>query len=289
MSEWKGDFLGFRYGKIHSSDLGIVRVSNGSRFEENLLPTQQNRTVNIPGRDETYFFGSDSTQKQFNIAFAFDNMTQSQLNTLRELFGGKEIRELEFDEREKIIWKAKVSSSSIKYIPFENGIYKGEGSVSFVCYQPFGLETISTKCTFDADEKHTLALEITNTTNFELDWELLVPGFPKQIKLDLQREEYEILNLSDDQTRESIISYAGDVSLEFPYNSTDCGLYFDSKTGLVRGLLANKEKSYKIYNRFISNPLTKLPKNEISHIEITYPDDDSEERVCVLTYTKKHY
>jgi hypothetical protein len=39
MSEWKGEFLGFTYGNIHSSDLGIVRVSNGSRFEENLLPT----------------------------------------------------------------------------------------------------------------------------------------------------------------------------------------------------------------------------------------------------------
>jgi hypothetical protein len=39
MSEWKGEFLGFTYGGIHSSTLGIVRTSDGSRFNENLLPT----------------------------------------------------------------------------------------------------------------------------------------------------------------------------------------------------------------------------------------------------------
>jgi hypothetical protein len=45
MSEFRGDYLGFSFGTkpngtpMHSSDLGIVRVSDGSRFNENLLPT----------------------------------------------------------------------------------------------------------------------------------------------------------------------------------------------------------------------------------------------------------
>jgi hypothetical protein len=39
MSVLKGDFIGFSYNGKHSSDLGIVRTSNGSRFDENLLPT----------------------------------------------------------------------------------------------------------------------------------------------------------------------------------------------------------------------------------------------------------
>jgi hypothetical protein len=46
MSDFRGDYMGFTYGidpasgkPIHSSDLGIVRVSDGSRFNENLLPT----------------------------------------------------------------------------------------------------------------------------------------------------------------------------------------------------------------------------------------------------------
>jgi hypothetical protein len=39
MSEFKGDYMGFTYNGIHSSDIGIVRTSDGSRFNENLLPT----------------------------------------------------------------------------------------------------------------------------------------------------------------------------------------------------------------------------------------------------------
>jgi hypothetical protein len=52
MSDFKGDYLGFSFGTksdgvtpMHSSDLGIVRTSSGSRFNENLLPTIQDKTV----------------------------------------------------------------------------------------------------------------------------------------------------------------------------------------------------------------------------------------------------
>jgi hypothetical protein len=34
----KGDFIGFTLGNIHSSELGLVRVSDGSRYNEDLLP-----------------------------------------------------------------------------------------------------------------------------------------------------------------------------------------------------------------------------------------------------------
>jgi hypothetical protein len=54
------------------------------------------------------------------------------LNLLRFHFANKGIQDLEFDERKGIIWKAKVTSSSIKYIPFDfqdQTIYKGEGSL----------------------------------------------------------------------------------------------------------------------------------------------------------------
>ena len=77
MSSFKGDFLGFTYNNKHSSDFGIVRTSNGSRFDENLLPTTQDKTVQIPGGDGTYFFGSYYTQRQFSVPFAFDNMSES--------------------------------------------------------------------------------------------------------------------------------------------------------------------------------------------------------------------
>jgi hypothetical protein len=39
MAALRGDYIGFIYNGKHSSELGIVRTSNGSRFDENLLPT----------------------------------------------------------------------------------------------------------------------------------------------------------------------------------------------------------------------------------------------------------
>jgi phage-related protein len=57
------DYIGFTYNNVHSSDLGIVRVNNGSRFEENLLPTIKDKTVEVPGRDGVYYFGSQYTQR----------------------------------------------------------------------------------------------------------------------------------------------------------------------------------------------------------------------------------
>jgi hypothetical protein len=56
--DFQGDYMGFTYNKKHSSELGIVRVSDGSRFNENLLPTMQDKTVQVPGGDGMYYFGS---------------------------------------------------------------------------------------------------------------------------------------------------------------------------------------------------------------------------------------
>ena len=172
MSTFKGDFLGFTYNGKHSSKLGIFRTSNGSRFEENLLPTMQDKTVQVPGNDGTYYFGSHYTQRQFTIPFAFDALTEEQLRELRMRFGDKKIHDLIFDESPYKVYSAKVTgTATLKYIPFdvevevkrpENGeeneeenatenateneeenatvkkrIYKGEGSITFTCYYPF--------------------------------------------------------------------------------------------------------------------------------------------------------
>ena len=140
------DYVGFIFNGKHSSDLGIVRTSNGSRFDENLLPTIQDKTVQVPGGDGTYFFGSYYTQKQFTIPFAFDSLTEEKFKELKNWLGDKKIHDLIFDEAPYKIYKAKVTgSATIKHIPFmelnDNGdeirIYKGEGSIQFTCYQPY--------------------------------------------------------------------------------------------------------------------------------------------------------
>ena len=140
--EFKGDYMGFTYNKLHSSELGIVRVSDGSRFNENLLPTIQDKTVQVPGGDGTYYFGSYYTQRQFNVSFAFDSLTEQEVAQIKAHFGDKGIHDLIFDETPYKVWSAKVTgTATIKYIPFDEGsthrLYKGEGSIQFTCYYPF--------------------------------------------------------------------------------------------------------------------------------------------------------
>ena len=140
--EFKGDYMGFTYNGKHSSEFGIVRVSDGSRFNENLLPTIQDKTVQVPGGDGTYYFGSFYTQRQFSISFAFNDLTEQELANLRTHFGDKGVHDLIFDECPYKAYSAKVTgTATIKYIPFDQGekhrIYKGEGSIQFTCYYPF--------------------------------------------------------------------------------------------------------------------------------------------------------
>ena len=66
----QGDYIGFSFGGVHSSELGIVRVSDGSRFEENLLPNFQDKTATVSGKDGIYYFGSDNQQKEITLSFA---------------------------------------------------------------------------------------------------------------------------------------------------------------------------------------------------------------------------
>ena len=169
MSAIKGDFTGFTFNGIHSSELGLTRVSDGNRYNENLLPTIQDKTVQIPGRDGMYFFGSFYTQRTFNISVAFDNMTEEQFVKIKQVFGDKKIHDLIFDEMPYKIYRVKSTGTpNLKYICFNKDIdefdrdytanneiwskdnlygigsrssygrlYKGEGTLNFVSYQPF--------------------------------------------------------------------------------------------------------------------------------------------------------
>lgn len=153
-------FIDFKYGNHYASDFNLLRVSNGSRYNNNIIPTLTEQTTDIPGGDGMYYFNTFYKQKQFTIDVAFDHLTEEGLRDLRVWLNGKEIHDLIFDEAPNITYKAKVTGApSLKYIPFDEPvssqtssntgkytpepvstqlIYKGEGSIQFTCYDPFG-------------------------------------------------------------------------------------------------------------------------------------------------------
>ena len=154
------DFLGFTYNGQHSKNFGIVRVSSGNRLKEE-LPEIVDITQNIEGSDGLLYYGSNYKKRDFTINYAFDGMTAEQKSALQKWLGDGEIHDLEFDERPGVKYQAKVTGKAVlNYIPFEDKektIYKGEGTIVFTCYYPFGRQRVeasgSTTYTFDGGDR----------------------------------------------------------------------------------------------------------------------------------------
>ena len=167
----KGDFLSFSFAGVDSSELNIVRTSDGDRFDEDLTPEIKDVTVEVPGMDGEYFFGSTYGTRTFEISFAFDSLTEEQFRKLRKVYGQRRLGELIFSERPYKRYIAKIESPiELSYICFdERGytddgsrgtgikdrvlrtmsdntrrIYKGEGKITFVAYFPFAKSCFKT-------------------------------------------------------------------------------------------------------------------------------------------------
>lgn len=141
------DFIAFSFDGKHSyEDFGIYRISDGSRYNENLTPALTNKIIDIPSGDGQYFFKSNHKNKTFNISFAFDKITEAKLIAIKRWLSGTKLGNLWFAEAPYKVYTVKVSGTpNIKYIPFEEyndsgeleRVYKGEGTVQFIAYYPY--------------------------------------------------------------------------------------------------------------------------------------------------------
>lgn len=138
-----GDFTGFTFNNYYSQNLGITRVSEGNRYNSDLLPTKNSKTAQNIGGHGTYYWDSYYTQRNFNINFAFDSLTEEEKRNLSTIFGTNKISSLWFDEEPYKQYYVLVNNTlQLKTICFDEGnkrIYKGEGNVQFIAYYPFAL------------------------------------------------------------------------------------------------------------------------------------------------------
>lgn len=143
------DFIGFTFNGRHSSEFNIYSVSDGSRYQDNLVPNPVDYTEQIPGGVGQYYFGSDMDIKEFPLSIAYDKLTEEKLRELRTWLAPDAVGELIFDERPYKVYTAKIGSSpSISFLCFDEynkqtgkkyRVYKGEGSINFICYYPLGV------------------------------------------------------------------------------------------------------------------------------------------------------
>ena len=137
----RGSFLGFTFNDIHSSVFGITRTSDGTRNNQNLIPTCSDNTLEVPGADGAIYVDSTFDKVDFTINYAFDGVTEDQLQSMKMIWNDKKIHDFIYDEYPYKVYSAKLTGTSqIKHLAFvENGqrLYKGEGSLVFTCYFPY--------------------------------------------------------------------------------------------------------------------------------------------------------
>ena len=185
-------FIGFTYNGKHSIDnFHVYRTSDGNRYNYDLIPQLNDKIADVPGGHGQYYFKSTYKTRIFNIPIAFDNLSQDKFNDMKDWLNGKGIHQLIFDEREEVIYSAKITGTpQLKFICFEEdgvNIYKGEGTIQFTCYYPFG---------YSAMKKITIPkiTETATTTNINIETEIPTTFILKANDVSAE-DEFEVGNL----------------------------------------------------------------------------------------------
>lgn len=277
-----GDFIGFTFNGVHSSDMGIIRTSDGSRFNENLLPASTDKTVQIPGGDGTYYFGSNYTQRQIPISVATDELTETQFRQLKQWLGDKQIHPLVFDEAPYKTYMVKTSSiPTLKFICFDNitknnsemvvnRVYKGEGSLQFIAYFPFARCTKKYLSEYTDSNKEEWA-----DASGLLSTQGSYDGTGTTINLynpgDLETDFFAYYARTSLSTLTKIYINSNILNFDFSNNDnvTDTYIRVNSKANLIEGCDENFKPTGILYNKFItSGDFFKIPTGESQLLSI---------------------
>lgn len=271
-----GDFIGFTFNGVHSSDMGIIRTSDGSRFNENLLPASTDKTVQIPGGDGTYYFGSNYTQRQIPISIATDELTETQFRQLKQWLGDKQIHPLVFDEAPYKTYMVKTSSiPTLKFICFDNitknngeivvnRVYKGEGSLQFIAYFPFARCTkkyLSEYTDSNKEEWASASGLLTTQGNYDgtgAEINLYNPG-------DIETDFFAYYARTSLKRLTKIYINSNILNFDFSNNDNviDTYIRINSKANLIEGCDENFKPTGTLYNKFItSGDFFKIPTGE---------------------------
>lgn len=207
------DFTGFYLGGIHSSTYGILRVSDGDRYSEGLVPEFDNMELELSGGNGDLYGGKKFKKTSFEIKIAFEHLTEKQFREMRNWLGRTELQSFRFDERPyKTYWVTLASRPELEYVCFmeerEDGligekerIYKGEGELEFVAYSPFGYcIDESTKLTYNGLEINEGGVNWQILNNYSpfniIDDNMVEWGETSGLKNSLK--DYNVFNMEED-------------------------------------------------------------------------------------------
>lgn len=276
------DFCGFTFNGIHTSELNIIRVSDGSRYNEVLGSTFQDKTASIEGGDGLLFWDSYYNSKVFTLKIAFDRVTETQLRRLRQVFNAKTMGQLIFDEAPYKAYTVKVQSPvQLNYICFDENnqrIYKGEGIIQLIAYYPYAKSVKKYLNQFSASEypnKNEWAassgmlaskgnydgtgttISLYNAGDVPADWEAF----------------YTVTSAGCALTDISLNNGAGHMvfSSITRKKSNDAFIRVNSRTELIEGCNSSKNPTGSLYNDFfIAGEFFKIPLGDSTFVSNTY-------------------
>ena len=287
---FEGEFLGFTFNNIHSSTYNIVRLSSSNRFEEELTGSFSDQTAQVNGQNGVYFFNTNRGTLQKTIKFGFQDLTEANLRQLRRWLNGGNLSELIFDEMPYKVYRAKVASPvQLSYMVFEGDIedtvsyytdgeeivssggvetaqgklYKGEGTVTFICFKGLAHNPDGKKFLASFDSViHKVS---------KIDWKDGSNMLAAQGSVDIVGSEIKVYNAGDVES---------DFQIYFPFNSSDSLLvqltdgnsatqgfinlkpfaaiasdsYFciNSKSNLIVGCDSTYKETGNLYNKYIN-------------------------------------
>lgn len=272
------DFIGFEFNGHHTSDYHMYHVSEGSRYIDNTLPNFKDTIADIIGSDGTLYWDSFFSNKTFSLSIAFDRMTEEDLANFKRDFNNKDTGDLIFDEAPYKVYSAKIQSPpQLKYICFyENNqrIYKGEGTIQFICYYPFArskFKFLDEYVDLDPDEPPRYAnksewsaasrmksaqgnydgsgitINLYNAGDIETDW-IAYYEFNED-------HECKLTQITLNDGTDGILNLASIIN-----QNNDTYLRINSKTNLIEGCDSNKLPTGTLYNQFIiSGDFFKIP------------------------------
>lgn len=268
------DFCGFQFNGVHSSTLKITRVSNGSRYEDELVPNFQDQTAQVEGNDGTLFWESFYSQKPINIQIAYDDLSEYDIRRLRQVFNGKAIGELIFDETPYKAYTVKVQSPpQLQFICFdrpEGGrVYKGEGTIQFIAYYPYAKSVKKYLDQFlDADYPNKPEWK---TASGMLEAQGNYDGTGTDLLLynagDIEADWQAFYTLEEAAKLSIIVLNDGEGQMGFdPITSkgpNDVYIRLNSRTNLIEGCDENKIPTGTLYNEFfVAGEFFKIPPRQ---------------------------
>lgn len=280
MSAIKGDFIGFTIDGIHSVDLGIDRISNGSRYTQALLSDFSNSTKNVVGANRTDYFGVEYKSKEFSLEIAFDTVTEKQLRQMQKLFGTTKPVSLVFEETPYKTYYVKANNApSLTWLCFDidgERVYKGEGVISFISFFPYGFCDPNYAANNNPENKN--------------EW-LAASGLKEQ-----PLAANEVYNCGDFDTPFMVTGLTtsgsivlGDSKLEWSgitLENSDTKVRFNGHNQLIEGIDSNGKPTSNVYNKYITGGnWFSIPKDlDITTIEITGFSGTPELKYDILYY-----